>query len=111
MLRSRLSSAVRVGISAYPVSRFLATPPSLHGTTPGVSGRVIPVGGHTIRDVPTHGRAAAQIRNSELIDYRPAEGESVAQIPVDELWSVPFERCAPVRKASTYKGQKNFTGE
>jgi hypothetical protein len=83
----------------------------LHWTTPGVSGRVIPVGGHTIRDVPTHGRAAARIRNSELIDYRPAEGEPVAQIPVDELWSVLFEKCAPVRKASTYKGQKNFTGE
>jgi hypothetical protein len=61
--------------------------------------------------VPTNGRAAAQIRNSELIDYRPAEGEPVAQIPVDELWSVPLGKCAPVRKASSYKGQKNFTGE
>ena len=60
---------------------------------------------------PTHGRAAAQIRNSELIDYRPAEGEPVAQIPADELWSVPFEKSAPIRKSSTYKGQKNFTGE
>lgn len=78
---------------------------------PGVSIRVIPVGGHTINHVPTQGRAAAQIRNSELIDYRPAEGELVAQISVDELWSVPLEKCAPVRKAPSYKGQKNFTGE
>jgi hypothetical protein len=77
----------------------------------GVSSRVISDDSHTINDVPSHGRAAAQIRNSELIDYRPAEGEPVAQIPVDELWSAPFEKCAPVRKASTYKGQKNFTGE
>jgi len=77
----------------------------------GVSSRGIPNGGHTINNVPTHGRAAAQIRNSELIDYRPAEGELVAQIPVDELWSVPLEKCAPVRKASSYKSQKNFTGE
>lgn len=61
--------------------------------------------------MPIHGRAAAQIPNSELIDYRPAEGEPVAQIPVDELWSLPLEKCAPVRKASSYKGQKNFTGE
>lgn len=66
---------------------------------------------HTITFVPTDGRAAAQIRSSELIDYRPAEGEPVTQIPVDELWSVPLEKCAPVRKASSYKGQKNFTGE
>lgn len=64
-----------------------------------------------MNNVPPHGRAAAQIRNSELIDYRPAEGELVAQVPVDELWSVPLERCAPVRKAPSYKGQKNFTGE
>jgi len=78
---------------------------------PGVSSRGFPNGGHTINNVPTHGRAAAQIRNSELVDYRPAEGEPVAQIPVDELWSVPLEQCAPVRKASSYKGQKNFTGE
>lgn len=78
---------------------------------PGVSSRVIPDGGHTINDVPINGRAAAQIRNGELIDYRPAEGELVAQIPVDELWSVPLEKCAPIRKASSYRGQKNFTGE
>lgn len=64
-----------------------------------------------MNNVPPHGRAAAQIRNGELIDYRPAEGELVAQIPVDELWSVPLEKCAPVRKAPSYKGQKNFTGE
>lgn len=66
---------------------------------------------HTIAHVPTHGRATAQIRKSELIDYRPAEGGPVAQIPVDELWSAPLEKCAPVRRASSYKGQKNFTGE
>lgn len=110
-MRSRLSSAIRVRISAYPrlqVPRY-ATVIALDHT-----GRVRQ--GHPgwrpyDQDVPTHGRAAAQIRNSELIDYRPAEGEPVAQIPVDELWSAPFEKCAPVRKASTYKGQKNFTGE
>ncbi|ORA10201.1 TnsA-like heteromeric transposase endonuclease subunit [Mycobacterium arosiense] len=67
--------------------------------------------GNTINGVPTHGRAAAQIRNGELIYYRPAEGDPVAQIPVDELWSLPLEECAPVRKAVSYKGQKNFTGE
>lgn len=76
-----------------------------------MSSRTGPVGGHTIRDVPTHGRAVAQIRNSELIDYRPAEGEPIDQIPADELWSVPFEKCAPVRKSSSFKGQRNFTGE
>jgi hypothetical protein len=79
-------------------------------TPPGVSSRAIPDGGHTINDVPIHGRAAAQIRDSELIDYRPAESDPVAQIPVDELWSLPLEKCAPVRKAVSYKGQKNFTG-
>jgi hypothetical protein len=78
---------------------------------PGVSSRVIPDGGHTINDVPPHGRAAAQIRNGELIDYRPADGDPVAQIPIDELWSLRLEKCPPVRKAPSYKGQKNFTGE
>lgn len=61
--------------------------------------------------MPIQGRAAAQIHNGGLIDYRPAEGEPVTQIPVGELWSVPLEKCAPVRKVSSYKGQKNFTGE
>ncbi|MCB0989186.1 MAG: hypothetical protein KDB09_15635 [Acidimicrobiales bacterium] len=91
--------------------RVVANERVLDLAPPGVSSRGIPNGGHTINNVPTHGRAAAQIRNSELIDYRPAEGELVAQIPVDELWSVPLEKCAPVRKAPAYKGQKNFTGE
>lgn len=80
-------------------------------TSSGVSGRFIPDVGNTINDVPIGGRAAAQIRYSELIDYRPAEGDPVTQIPVDELWSVPLEKCAPVRRMSSYKGQKNFTGE
>lgn len=102
---------IRVGISADPRLAVLRYAPVIALNTPGVSGKVIQVGGHTIRDVPSPGRAAAQIRNSELIDYRPADGEPVAQIPVDELWSIPFEKCVPVRKASSYKGQKNFTGE
>lgn len=95
-------------------SRFAAGPrmaPYSELTSSGVSGRFIPDVGNTIGGVPTHGRAAAQIRYSELIDYRPAEGDPVTQIPVDELWSVPLEDCAPVRKAVSYKGQKNFTGE
>ncbi|BBY97453.1 hypothetical protein MFAL_09200 [Mycolicibacterium fallax] len=61
--------------------------------------------------MPIHGRAAAQSHHGELVDYRPAEGEPVTQVPRDELWSVPLEKCAPVRKALSYKGQKNFTGE
>jgi hypothetical protein len=43
------------------------------------------------------------------LEYCPATGQRTRD-SLMSIWSLPFERCSPVRSVSSFKGQSNFSG-
>lgn len=59
-------------------------------------------------DVPVPS-ARARV-GGETITYLPAGGNAALAVSTDELWTIEFEHVQPVRRCSSFKGKKSFSG-
>ncbi|WP_157741775.1 TnsA-like heteromeric transposase endonuclease subunit [Rhodococcus pyridinivorans] len=47
----------------------------------------------------------------ETITYLPVVGNAALAVSTDELWAIEFEHVQPIRRCSSFKGKRSFTGE